>query len=128
MTLIPNVNIPNDNIYELEFAPKDFEQGAWLNPDNSAYGRGKRTETSQVETAAMAHRDTNLEYTESIFIVLAKDEPNTYNDAMNSPNAEEWKPSCQAEYDTLMGYHTWELIKSVKKLSQEYDIFDHTCN
>ena len=86
-TLIPNVNVPNNNIYEPEFAPKDFKQGAWLNPDNSTYGQGKQMEISQVKTAAMAHRDTNLKYTESVFIVLAKDEPNTYNDAMNSPNA-----------------------------------------
>ena len=33
-------------------------------------------EISQVKTAAMAHKDTNLEYTESVFVVLAKDEPN----------------------------------------------------
>jgi hypothetical protein len=27
-------------------------------------------------------------------------------------NAEEWKKACQAEYDTLMGYHTWTLVEN----------------
>ena len=30
---------------------------------------------------------------------------------MNSPEVKEWKPSCEAEYDILMGYHTWKLVK-----------------
>lgn len=30
---------------------------------------------------------------------------------MNSPEAKEWRPSCEAEYDILMGYHTWKLVE-----------------
>ena len=46
-----------------------------------------------------------------VFIVLAEDEPNNYKDAMSSPNSQKWRSSCEEEYDTLMGYHTWKLIK-----------------
>ena len=63
------------------------------------------------ETAAMAHDLPDVGYAESTFVVLAKDEPNSYKDAMNSPNAAEWRPTCEAEYDVLMGYHTWKLIE-----------------
>jgi hypothetical protein len=31
---------------------------------------------------------------------------------MGSDNAEEWKPACHLDYDTLMGYHTWPLVES----------------
>ena len=65
------------------------------------------------ETAAMAHGLPDVRYAESAFIVLAKDEPNSYKDAMNSPDAAEWRPACEAKYDILMGYHTWKLIKKL---------------
>ena len=39
------------------------------------------------ETAAMAHGLPDIRYAESAFVVLAEDEPNSYKDAMNSPNA-----------------------------------------
>ena len=113
---IPKCNHTNDTtldegIYEPEFAPKDFEHDAWLNPDNSAYGRGKQTETQQTKTAMMAHRERDLTHTESAFVVLAKDEPNSYREAMNSPEAKEWRPACEADHDILMGYHIWKLIE-----------------
>ena len=59
----------------------------------------------------MAHRERDLTHAESTFVVLAKDEPNSYREAMNSPEAKEWRPACEAEHDILMGYHTWELVK-----------------
>ena len=59
----------------------------------------------------MAHDLLDVRYAESAFIVLAEDEPNSYKDAMNSPNAEKWRPACEAEYDILMWYHTWKLIE-----------------
>ena len=59
----------------------------------------------------MAHDLPDIRYAESMFVVLAEDEPNSYKDAMNSPNATEWRPACEAEYDILMGYHTWKLIE-----------------
>ena len=59
----------------------------------------------------MAHNLPDVGYAESVFVVLAEDEPNSYKDAMNSPNAAEWRPVCEAEYDVLMGYHTWKLIE-----------------
>jgi hypothetical protein len=36
-------------------APKDFEAGPWLDPENTAYGRGKRHQALLVEVANMAH-------------------------------------------------------------------------
>ena len=54
----------------------------------------------------MAHDLLDVRYAESAFIVLAEDEPNSYKDAMNSPNAAKWRPACEAEYDVLMWYHT----------------------
>ena len=35
----------SEGIYEPVFAPKYFKNSAWLNPNNSAYGQGKQTET-----------------------------------------------------------------------------------
>ena len=59
----------------------------------------------------MAYDLPDVGYAESAFVVLAEDEPNSYKDAMNSPNAAEWRPACEAEYDVLMGYHTWKLVE-----------------
>ena len=63
------------------------------------------------ETVALAHSLTNLESTESAFVVLAEDEPNTYQDAMISPDSEKWSEACQLEYDTIMGYSSWDLVQ-----------------
>ena len=108
---IPIQEDPDDGIYEPEFAPKDFQRGPWLDPENSVYGKGKRSEATQPETVTMACGSTDIERAERAFVVLAEDEPNTYKDAMNSPNATEWRPACEAEYETLLGYHTWNLVE-----------------
>ena len=63
------------------------------------------------EVVALAHGTSSLEETESAFVVLAEDEPDHYRDAMNSPEADKWKDACKEEYDTLMGYRTWTLVK-----------------
>jgi Reverse transcriptase (RNA-dependent DNA polymerase) len=59
----------------------------------------------------MAFGLADLEITESAFVTLADDEPGSYKEAMSSVNAKYWEPSCHVEYDTLMGYHTWTLVK-----------------
>ena len=41
------------------------------------------------ETATMAYKLPDVGYAESTFVILAKDKPNSYKDAMNSPNATE---------------------------------------
>ena len=40
-TPIPDICNPDNEIYEPEYTPKDFQCGPWLNPDNFVYGRGK---------------------------------------------------------------------------------------
>ena len=67
---------------------------------------------SRSKTAAMAHNLPDVGYAESAFVVLAEDERNSYKDAMNSPNAAEWRPACEAEYNVLMGYHTGNLSRN----------------
>ena len=59
----------------------------------------------------MACGSMDIKCAEGAFIVLAEDEPNNYKDAMNSPNAAEWRPTCEAKYETLLGYHTWNLVE-----------------
>ena len=63
------------------------------------------------ETVALAHGLTNLESIESAFVVLAEDEPSTYQDAMKSPNLEKWMEACCLEYEMIMGYGAWDLVK-----------------
>ena len=113
-TPIPIPSDPDKGIYKPEFAPKDFQQGPWLNPENSIYSRGKQSEIIQPEMVTMTCGSMDIKRTEGAFIVLAKDEPNNYKDAMNSPNAAEWRPACEAEYETLLGYHTWNLVERFK--------------
>ena len=66
--------------YELvpDHAPREFDTGPWLNPENESYGKGKRHQALLSETADLAHGLTDLESMESAFVVLAEDEPNTY--------------------------------------------------
>ena len=37
-------------------------------------------------------------------------EPKSYNEAINSPQAENWRKAMQAEYDSLMDNNTWTLV------------------
>ena len=37
-------------------------------------------------------------------------EPKSYNEAVNSPQAEDWRKAMQAEYDSLMNNNTWTLV------------------
>jgi Reverse transcriptase (RNA-dependent DNA polymerase) len=32
---------------------------------------------------------------------------------MKSANPEKWRQACEAEYNTLMGYHTWDLVRKL---------------
>ena len=41
VTPTPNIHDPDKEVYEPEYAPKDFQCGPWLDPDTSIYGRGK---------------------------------------------------------------------------------------
>ena len=111
ITSSPDIPTLDENIYEPEFAPKDFYRGSWLDPDNSIYGRGKRSETTHTGMTATTNESSDPKHTERVFVVLAEDEPNNYRDAMSSPNSQKWRSSCEEEYDTLMGYHTWKLVE-----------------
>ena len=100
-----------DNIYTPSIAPEDFKHGPWLDPDDEAYGRGKRRQVMVPELAALANGENNLENVETALVTLAEDEPESYREAMQSTNAEKWKLACNKEYNTLMGYHTWTLVE-----------------
>ena len=63
------------------------------------------------ETAALAHGLTDLKSMESAFVVLAEDKLNTYQDAMKSLDSEKWSEACQLEYNTIMGYGSWDLVQ-----------------
>ena len=54
----------------------------------------------------MAHRLTDLEETKATLVILAEDEPSSYQEAMKSPDASKWQKSCEEEYQTLLSYHT----------------------
>jgi Reverse transcriptase (RNA-dependent DNA polymerase) len=104
-------NASQDDLDYPGHAPKDFEQGPWLNPSNFTYGHGKHLQALRAKLATMAFGLADIEVTESAFVTLADDEPSRYKEAMSSINAEYWKPSCHVKYDTLIGYHTWTLVE-----------------
>ena len=99
-----------DDKEETPYTPQDFEKGPWLDPTNTSYGRGKHHQVIYAEAAKFAHGYTDLEHTEQALVTLAEDEPANYREAMDSPQAEQWKDSMQREYETLMGYYTWTLV------------------
>ena len=94
-----------------DHAPREFDTGAWLDPANDSYSKGRQHQALMSEMVALAYGLTNLESTESAFVVLAEDEPNTYQDAMKSPDSEKWMKACRLEYDTIMGYVSWDLVQ-----------------
>ena len=59
----------------------------------------------------MAHGLTDLEETEVALVVLAEDEPTNYREAMQSSDTLKWKKSCKEEYQTLLSYHTWNVVE-----------------
>ena len=107
----PIITPPNDPTDVIPIAPKDFQQGRWIDPANETYGCGKRQRILRAEEKAVTCILSDLKEVESAFVTLAEDEPSNYNDAMRSINADEWRSACTAEYDVLMGYHTWKLVE-----------------
>ena len=93
-------------------AAKDFERGPWMDPRNTEYWRGKRQHTTAIESSqlALANQEQEAGDMEMALLVLADDEPEKYDAAMNSVNADKWKSACQKEIDTLQGYITWKLV------------------
>ena len=94
-----------------DHTPKEFAMGAWLDPSNDSHGHGKRHQAIYTAIDVVAQGEANLEHTESAFVVLADDELANYREAINSPDSEQWKASMKKEYNTLMGYNTWELVE-----------------
>jgi len=93
-------------------APQDFEHGPWMDPSNTQYGRGQRRAHAALtfEVAAFAYGSLDLESSETAFVTLAPDEPGSYREAMQSTNSSKWTNACQTKLDTLLGYHTWDLV------------------
>ena len=60
----------------------------------------------------MADGRMTVEEVEAAYVLLAEDEPDTYQDTMLSENASKWREACKVEYDTLIGYHTWTLVEA----------------
>ena len=75
------------------------------------YGQGKCIQALYSEILAFSHGTMSLEHTEQVLVKLAEDEPASYTEAIKSPDADEWKKACQAEYENLMSYNTWSLVK-----------------
>ena len=55
-----------------------------------------------------------LPYTFNITKEENVQEPKSYNEAVNSPHAENWRKAMQAEYDSLMDNDTWTLVDEPK--------------
>ena len=91
-------------------APQEFEKGGWLDPSDTAYGKGKRHQALLSDAYTLTENTFESQTHETAFVVLAEDEPASYKEAMKSENAEHWKKACQAEYETLLGYRTWDLV------------------
>jgi len=96
---------------EPSIAPRDFEQGPWMNPSNEEYGRGKRR-TAHIahEYAAFAHGVLDLESTAHSFLTLATDEPATFKQAMHSPAHDKWFDACKSEISQLKDYGVYSLV------------------
>ena len=92
-------------------APLNFKRGPWLDPANQAYRQEKRHQALLAGVSAMAHRLTDLKETEVALVILAEDEPTNYQEAMWSANTSKWWKSCEEEYKTVLGYHTWTLVE-----------------
>ena len=94
-----------------DHAPKEFAMGPWLDPSNDSHGCSKHHQAIYAAINAVAQGEADLEHMESVFVVLADDEPANYQEATNSPDSERWKASMKKEYNTLMEYNTWELVE-----------------
>ena len=95
---------------EEEITPKDFMGGPWMDPLNVKYGRGRCHTALLAGVQSVTEGSRSLENTEMAMVVLAKDEPANYSEAMSSRDAEQWKRACEAEYEILGGYCTWKLV------------------
>ena len=63
---------------------------------------------------SFANKTANLENIEAAFVTLTENEPSNYKEAMNSPDMNKWKDTCNHEYDLIMGYGTWDLVNPPK--------------
>ena len=106
----PDIQTDTNRNNPSQHAPKDFEHGPWLDPNNDSYGRGRRHHALYAATDAIVNGMADLEQVETALITLEQDEPTNYREATRSIDAKKWQESMREEYDTLTGYHTWTLV------------------
>ena len=93
-----------------DWAPQEFEKGEWLDPSDTTYGKGKHHQALLSDAYIISEDSLNAQTPETAFVILAEDKPANFKEAMKSDNHAEWMKACQAEYETLMGYRTWDLV------------------
>ena len=94
----------------LEQAPQEFEKGEWLDPSDMTYGKGKCHQALLSNAYIISEDSLDAQTPETAFVILAEDKLANFKEAMKSNNHAEWMKACQAEYKTLIGYRTWDLV------------------
>ena len=74
------------------------------------YGKGKHHQALLSNAYILSKDSLDAQTPETAFVILAEDEPANFKEAMKSDNSAEWMKACQAEYETLIGYRTWDLV------------------
>ena len=89
-------DVPSREGYEEvpEMAPQEFEKRRWLDPSNTAYGKGKCHHALLSDASSFSESSSDIQATETAFVILVKDELANYKEAMKSDNAAEWMKAC----------------------------------
>ena len=74
------------------------------------YGKGKHHQALLSNPYIISEDSLNAQTPETAFVILAEDKPANFKEAMKSDNCADWMKACQAKYETLMGYQTWDLV------------------
>ena len=59
-------------------------------------------------------REPKRQWDESLLSQIEPYEPETYKDAMTSPNPQRWKQAIQEENDSLLHNNTWSPVQKVQ--------------
>ena len=74
------------------------------------YEKGKCHQALLSDAYIISEDSLDAQTTETAFVIQAEDKPANFKEAIKSNNCAEWMKACQAEYETLMGYRTWDLV------------------
>jgi hypothetical protein len=105
---------PSDEWNQLQDFVRQHERGTLRSGSRRNNANMVFVEESDAAAAAMSFLSKGYDVEYAFSIGVPGDEPKSYEEAMRSPDAEEWRQAAKEEYDAVVKNGTWVLVVAPK--------------